>query len=60
MLYKQVNKLIDYIKLLAISYHYYFQVTLYSEKIDEFQNSVNKSDEMFNTFRKEMDKVSLK
>jgi len=33
------------------------QVSLYSEKFDEFQNSLNKSNEMFNTFRKEMDKV---
>ena len=40
-----------------INYCIYFQVTLYSEKFDEFQNSLNKSNEMFNTFRKEMDKV---
>ena len=50
------------LKLLAVDYRYHchFQVTLYSEKFDEFQNSLNKSNEMFNTFRKEMDKVSLK
>ena len=37
----------------------HIQVSLYSEKFDEFQSSLNKSNEMFNTFRKEMDKVCI-
>ena len=30
---------------------------IHSQKFDELQNSLNKSNEVFNTFRKEMDKV---
>ena len=33
------------------------QLSLYSEKFDEFQSTLTKSNEVFNTFKKEMDKV---
>ena len=33
------------------------QLSLYSDKFDEFQRTLNKSNEVFGTFKKEMDKV---
>lgn len=33
------------------------QLSLYSEKFEEFQKTLNKSNEVFGTFKKEMDKV---
>ena len=33
------------------------QLALYSEKFEEFQSTLTKSNEVFNTFKKEMDKV---
>ena len=34
------------------------QLSLYSEKFEEFQQTLTKSNEVFSTFKKEMDKVS--
>ena len=34
------------------------QLSLYSEKFEEFQKTLTKSNEVFGTFKKEMDKVS--
>lgn len=34
-----------------------FQLTMYAERFDEFQKTLNKSNEVFSTFKKEMDKV---
>ncbi|XP_075059217.1 beta-taxilin [Mixophyes fleayi] len=36
------------------------QITLYSERFDEFQNSLTKSNEVFTTFKKEMEKMTKK
>ncbi|XP_063299370.1 beta-taxilin [Pelobates fuscus] len=36
------------------------QITLYSERFDEFQNSLTKSNEVFSTFKKEMEKMTKK
>lgn len=36
------------------------QISLYSERFDEFQNSLTKSNEIFSTFKKEMDKMTKK
>ena len=33
------------------------QLSLYSDKFEEFQRTLNKSNEVFGTFKKEMDKV---
>jgi len=33
------------------------QLTMYAERFDEFQKTLNKSNEVFSTFKKEMDKV---
>ena len=35
------------------------QLALYSEKFEEFQSTLTKSNDVFNTFKKEMDKVVL-
>ena len=35
------------------------QLSLYSEKFEEFQKTLTKSNEVFGTFKKEMDKVSV-
>lgn len=35
------------------------QLSLYSEKFEEFQKTLTKSNEVFGTFKKEMDKVGL-
>ena len=45
--------------LLTKTVIYLFSGHIVFRKFDEFQNSLNKSNKMFNTFRKEMDKVSL-
>ena len=34
-----------------------FQLTMYAERFEEFQKTLNKSNEVFSTFKKEMDKV---
>ncbi|KAM9317402.1 beta-taxilin [Gastrophryne carolinensis] len=36
------------------------QIALYSERFDEFQNSLTKSNEVFTTFKKEMEKMTKK
>ncbi|XP_077342869.1 beta-taxilin [Lithobates pipiens] len=36
------------------------QIALYSERFDEFQNSLTKSNEIFTTFKKEMEKMTKK
>ena len=33
---------------------------MYAERFDEFQKTLNKSNEVFSTFKKEMDKVTVK
>ena len=33
---------------------------MYAERFDEFQKTLNKSNEVFSTFKKEMDKVRVK
>ena len=35
------------------------QLSLYSEKFEEFQKTLTKSNEVFGTFKKEMDKVGV-
>ena len=35
------------------------QLSLYSEKFEEFQKTLTKSNEVFGTYKKEMDKVGL-
>lgn len=37
----------------------YLQLTLYSGRFEEFQNTLTKSNEVFATFKQEMDKVSI-
>ena len=32
---------------------------MYAERFDEFQKTLNKSNEVFSTFKKEMDKVTV-
>lgn len=34
-----------------------FQLSLYTEKFEEFQNTLSKSNEVFTTFKQEMEKV---
>ena len=34
-----------------------FQLSMYAERFEEFQKTLNKSNEVFSTFKKEMDKV---
>ncbi len=34
------------------------QLSLYTEKFEEFQNTLSKSNEVFTTFKQEMDKVN--
>lgn len=36
-----------------------FQLSLYMDKFEEFQSTLAKSNEVFSTFRQEMEKVSL-
>ena len=36
------------------------QLAMYAERFDEFQKTLNKSNEVFSTFKKEMDKVTVK
>ncbi|XP_072265091.1 beta-taxilin [Pyxicephalus adspersus] len=36
------------------------QIALYSERFDEFQNSLSKSNDIFTTFKKEMEKMTKK
>jgi len=36
---------------------FFFQLVLYSQKFDEFQNTLAKSNEIYGTFKQEMDKV---
>ena len=36
-----------------------FQLSMYTEKFEEFQKTLSKSNELFATFKKEMDKVSV-
>ena len=53
-----------------INYTFYFslllecvfslQLAMYAERFDEFQKTLNKSNEVFSTFKKEMDKVRVK
>lgn len=35
-----------------------FQLSLYTEKFEEFQNTLSKSNEVFTTFKQEMEKVN--
>lgn len=35
------------------------QLALYTEKFEEFQNTLSKSSEVFTTFKQEMEKVTL-
>ena len=35
------------------------QLAMYAERFDEFQKTLNKSNEVFSTFKKEMDKVTV-
>ena len=37
-----------------------FQLSMYAERFEEFQKTLNKSNEVFSTFKKEMDKVCRK
>ena len=50
-----------YISLcVSVSYKkwcFILQLTMYAERFDEFQKTLNKSNEVFSTFKKEMDKV---
>lgn len=36
----------------------YFQLNMYKERYEEFQSTINKSNDMFQKFKTEMDKVS--
>ena len=36
-----------------------FQLVLYAERFEDFQKTLNKSNEVFSTFKKEMDKVCV-
>lgn len=36
----------------------FVQLALYTEKFEEFQNTLSKSNEVFTTFKQEMEKVS--
>ena len=38
----------------------YFQLQYYSEKFEDFQSTLEKSNEVFTSFRTEMDKMSKK
>lgn len=42
-----------------IHFFSYLQLTLYSGRFEEFQNTLTKSNEVFATFKQEMDKVSI-
>lgn len=39
--------------------HFLTQLALYTEKFEEFQNTLSKSSEVFTTFKQEMEKVML-
>ncbi len=36
----------------------FLQLSLYTEKFEEFQNTLSKSNEVFTTFKQEMEKVN--
>lgn len=38
----------------------FLQLSLYTEKFEEFQNTLSKSNEVFTTFKQEMEKVFKK
>lgn len=37
-----------------------FQLSLYTEKFEEFQTTLSKSNEVFTTFKQEMEKVRVR
>lgn len=46
------------LKLLWLFFSLLMQITLYSERFEEFQKTLTKSNEVFATFKQEMEKVS--
>lgn len=38
---------------------FFTQLALYTEKFEEFQNTLSKSSEVFTTFKQEMEKVTV-
>lgn len=46
------------LKLLLLFFSLLMQITLYSERFEEFQKTLTKSNEVFATFKQEMEKVS--
>ena len=40
-----------------MNYDRFLQLSMYTEKFEEFQKTLTKSNEVFGTFKKEMDKV---
>ncbi len=43
---------------LRLKCFYLLQLSLYTEKFEEFQNTLSKSNEVFTTFKQEMEKVN--
>lgn len=56
----QINTKVSVICQDSANYSHFlcWQITLYSERFDEFQGSLTKSNEVFSTFKKEMEKVN--
>ena len=48
---------IKYVSVSCLTFFLVFQLTMYAERFEEFQKTLNKSNEVFSTFKKEMDKV---
>ncbi|XP_009985442.1 PREDICTED: beta-taxilin-like, partial [Tauraco erythrolophus] len=48
------------LKLLCLCFSLLMQITLYSERFEEFQKTLTKSNEVFATFKQEMEKMTKK